>query len=115
MSVDVVIHILDNNITEKDISMFFSNCLGSKHFNLSRYNPKEFDRLYDKFMNTTKFDLCEVIDHPYPDDQKIINIIREALPTIDDSLINKIRPHARDDLLLWLEEHKGKQIFIVHW
>jgi hypothetical protein len=115
MSVDIAIHVYENGLTEEDLDAFFSNCLGSKYFDISKNNYKAFENVYDKIADTDNFVLGEVSwDIPHWM-QSILGCIGEDLPIIDADLIGKIEPHARPDLIQWLEEREGKQIFVVFW
>lgn len=115
MSVDIIIHVFENGLTKEDLRAFFSHTLGSKYFNLLRDDHKANEVATDKMELTDQFNLCEVSWDTPTWAQKIINIIGEDLPFIDNDLIEKIRPHADQNLIFWLEQHKGKQIFVVFW
>lgn len=117
MSVDVVIHIFENDLTEEDLSMFFSNCLGSKHFNLDKHNYEESDKVSRKVEKTDQYLLWEVSDSAPDWIQTIVDdIIGEDLPEVTDDLISRIKEfYDYPGLLQWLTKNKNKRIFVVYW
>lgn len=136
MSADLHIHIFEG-VTEKDLARFFSNVLGSKHFN--KYPDLSWDDpINDKIMETPNIwvgsvswlkamilgDSEKYIPEPV---NAIHELVGEDLPVIDDAFIDKADKAMKgenktcyalggaEDVLAFLREHKGKQVFTISW
>lgn len=140
MAADLHIHVMpdDESVTDKDISDFFSNTLGSKYFNpwgQSNWldackkigdTPSvwigEVSWLKQAFLSETEGEFVPDVVN------SVHEIIGEDLPVCDDALIERLS-HAfdravehsfystasRDKVVHFLEEHRGKRLFTVSW
>ena len=136
MAADLHIHIFEG-ITEKDLAGFFANTWGSKYFNLGRGSSWD-DPSRRKVGNTPqiwvgevswlKAALFEDSESFIPDPVGAISeLVGEDLPVIDDSFIVKIKeamaiPNETgyslanaEEIVVFLEEHKGKRVFTISW
>lgn len=140
MAADLHVHVLEG-ITEDDLRIFFSNTLGSKHFSpvtVGERNDYGPGSIYDRVGNSPNVWIGEVswlkamlledgetfIPEPV---QAVQELIGEDLPVLDDELQAKLlealqRPNrtgytvaARDDVVEFLTEHRGKKLFTVSW
>jgi hypothetical protein len=134
MSADLCIHIFEG-IAEEDLAEFNSHTFGSKYFDLSK---KSFsNEVFDKILGTERIDVGEVswLKAAVTDSDefvpgpigKLVDIIGEDLPVIDDELIAKIGEamkvpnksgysiKSEHDVVTWLQARKGKRIFTVSW
>lgn len=130
------LHIFEG-ITEDDLKTFFSNTLGSKHFNLYR-SSRGWDSVFSKIADTPNVWIGEVswLKAAFCDNDEtfipntvgeVHDIIGEDLPVIDDELIQKILKAfdlenktsyslaKKEDIEKFLLEHKGKKAFTVSW
>lgn len=142
MGADLHIHVMTEDMTEEDFRYFFSHTMGSKWFTMNRaYDTFSNDRgklAMDRVMNSPNVSVGEwstlkaaVFDDsetykPAPM-QEVYNIISESLPVIDDTLIDRIKKamlienttdysvNSGEDIIEFLEEHRGKQVFTVSW
>lgn len=142
MAADLHIHIYEG-VEEKDMANFFSNTLGSKHFNpqpaghISKYtNPAsswykvgDTPNIWIGEVSWLKASLIEDGAHDYiPSTVKAINeAIGEDLPILTDELIEKIcaafdLPNTTeynlataDKVRPFLEEHRGKKVYTISW
>ncbi len=143
MSADLHIHIYEG-VEESDLSKFFSNTLGSKHFNpsplnfsMSEYNDPE--GAWSKVTETPNIWIGEVswlkaslikggAETFIPNTVSSINeTIGEELPELTDELIGKLcaafdlpntteyRITTADKVRAFLEEHRGKKVFTISW
>ena len=136
MAADLHIHIFEG-IAEKDLSGFFANTWGSKYFNLgkgSSWDDPSRKKVGDtpsvwvgevSWLKAALFDDSEAF---IPDPVGAISeLVGEDLPVIDDSFMEKVKEamampnetgyslaHA-EEILAFLEEHKGKQVFTISW
>jgi hypothetical protein len=141
MAADLHIHVFpEGGLTEEDFANFFSHSLGSKWFNLGSrdYFDKEVEASRNKVMETENLWVGEVSwlkaalfgdeDTFVPGPVAQVNgIIGEDLPIIDDALIGRIREALRvanttsyevsreDEVVAFLELHKGKRAFTISW
>ena len=136
MAADLHRHIFEG-ITEKDLAGFFANTWGSKYFNLGRGSSWD-DPSRRKVGNTPqiwvgevswlKAALFEDSESFIPDPVGAISeLVGEDLPVIDDSFIVKIKeamaiPNETgyslanaEEIVVFLEEHKGKRVFTISW
>lgn len=139
MAADLHIHVLEG-VTEDDLRCFHAHTLGSKYFNLHRrecdrdYNCRHWRAVTDSAqiwigeVSWLKAMLLEDTETYVP---AVVGVIRELigeeLPTIDDELILKVREAFAstndtaygiadvDDVITFLEAHRGKKVFTVSW
>ena len=142
MGADLHIHVMTEDMTEEDFKYFFSHTLGSKWFTINRnYDTFGNDRgklAMERVMNSPNVGIGEwstlsalVYDDsktfkPAPM-QEVYDIIGESLPVIDDELIDRIKKamqienttdylvRSGEEIVKFLEEHKGKRVFTVSW
>ncbi len=135
MSADLHIHIFEG-ITEDNLAEFFSATLGSKYHSWSV--RRRSDEVYDLVANTPGILIGEVSwlkafifdagEEYIPSTiEKVSAIIGEDLPILDDKMITEILsafdlPNVtqyelanKEKVRIFLEEHKGKQVFTVSW
>lgn len=143
MAADLHIHIFEGDVTENDIKAFFSNVIGSKHFNLvaafSGAGQSAMHKALAKIHKTPDVWIGEVswlkaslfedgkeIFIP-PTVMQIHEIVGEDLPTVDDEMIERVKaafeaPNETGyslaevgEVVSFLTEHKGKRAFTVSW
>lgn len=140
MAADLYIHVFEG-ITEEDLKIFFSPTIGSKHFG-AYLNHQDFNRMweevYSKISETPSVWVGEVswLKAAIFDDEetfipepisKVVDIIGEDLPVVDDELISRIeeamklpnktkyRVNDPAEVVEFLRKHKGKRVFTVSW
>lgn len=137
MAADLHIHIYEG-INEQDLADFNANTMGSKWFDLRPVSDTRWHESYVRVSATPevwvgevswlKAALLEDAEHYVPNAVGAVNeIIGEDLPVIEDALIAQIRAALElpnqtayrladpDVVVQFLEEHRGKQCFIVSW
>lgn len=139
MAADLSIHVM-LGVTEDDLRCFNANTLGSKYFNLNgpkcrkAYDCRHYRAVVDSpqvwvgEVSFLKAMLLEDTETYVPSVvQKVVNLIAEEQPVIDDDLIAGVRaafenPNETaysvanvDEVITFLELHRGKQIFYVSW
>lgn len=141
MAADMHIHILTDEFTESHARAFRSNCLNSKDFRLGYDEQFEKEHGCDLFemayatpnqwvgeVSWLKAALFEDNETFIPDPiGKVNEIIGEDFPMIDDVLIASVReamtmPNSTsytlvsgDEVVRFLEDHKGKRAFTISW
>lgn len=139
MAADLHIHVFsEGELEEDDFATFFSNALGSKWFTWDSASPEERDKVLDKISHTPNIWAGEVswLKAALFEDKssyipstvdKINRIIGEHLLVVDDNLIAEIKeaftlPNSTsyslalcEEVVAFLEEHKGKRAFTVSW
>lgn len=136
MAADLHVHIF-RNLTEEDLSNFFSSTLGSKWFDPYKLD-QHFEDLYDKVSDVPNIWIGEVswLKAGLTDDpdkfvpgpvMKISDLIGEDLPVLNDELINNIIEALQSEnttlyelasperVRPFLETYKGERVFTVSW
>ena len=139
MAADLHIHVMEG-VTEDDLRCMNAHTLGSKYFNLGRracdtdYDCRHYRAVVDSpqiwvgEVSFLKAMLLEDTETYIPSVvQKIVNLIAEEQPVIDDDLIAGVRaafdnPNETtysvadvDEVIAFLELHRGKKVFYVSW
>lgn len=139
MAADMHIHVLEG-VTEDDLRCFNAHTLGSKYFNLNRrecdtnYDCRHWRAVLDSAqiwvgeVSWLKAMMLEATETYVPAAVgKIRELIGEDLPVIDDDLIAKVREAFEstndtsysiadvDDIVRFLEVHRGKKVFTISW
>lgn len=134
MAADMHIHVLEG-ITEKELALFFSSHVSSKHFSGLQSNPcdektrEELTKKIDCMPNIWigALNMFDADDAILDTVGAIEETIGEDLPVIDEALIGKIvAAFGRDnnpdypvanpnDVHQFLESWKGKRVFFVYW
>ena len=137
MSADLYIHVM-KGITEKDIADFQSNVFGSKYFNLSDRDDRDFSELYSTIGHTPrewigevswlKAGLFEDYERYIPATvEKIDDVIGEDLPILDNELKKKILDAfdeenetqynlaSKETVKKFLEDNMGEHLFTISW
>ena len=138
MSADLHIHVYEG-LVEDDLRLFFSHTIGSKwcgaHQSVSiEEDSKNMDKVggtpnvWVGGVSWLKAALFANPDKYIPSPVMQVNdIIGEDLPVIDDELIERIsealmlenttgyRVSSAGDVVLFLEEHRGKRVFTISW
>lgn len=141
MAADLHIHVLEG-CSEQDIMKFFSNTMGSKHFDLRM--PRDHkaitdpDDLWARVSESPNIWIGEVswlkaaltgdsdtfVPTPV---QQIHDVIGEELPMLDEALEAKILEALalkndtgydvtkQEEVKTFLKEHRGKRLFTVSW
>lgn len=130
MAADLYIHILEG-ITEEEVKIFFCNDSGSKYFDLDKVELKH--KIFNHQINNKFSDTLRVYVGSDSSIENglvslIENFIGEDFPVINDSLIFGVlhilslssklpyyRLNEKDEILIFLNKHKGKKIFCVNW
>jgi hypothetical protein len=139
MSADLYIHACPaGTIPEWVFKTFFRATLGSKYCNLKERFDRHADREAHKVMcgapsiwvgevSWLKASLTGCDDFVPNTVAAVSEAIGEDLPTIDEALIQQINetfdlPNdtgyelaSKEDIVSWLESHKGEQAFVVNW
>ncbi len=142
MGADLQIHIFTDEFTERHYKAFNSNTMGSNYF--SPGADKFFEKvnkcsLYELCSDTPSIWIGEVswLKAMIMDDSeefiphavmKVSELIGEDFPVIDDILIDKVGEAMelgnqvdfysiakKDEVLKFLENHRGKKAFTVSW
>lgn len=136
MAADMHIHVLEG-ITEDDIAQFNRSTLGSKYFDAACSAPydavacdaiEKTPNMWVGSVSWLKAALTDDIETYVPDPVMIVNdLIGEDLPEITDALIESVvvalqTPNTTDytictadEVLAFLQKHKGKRIFTISW
>ena len=136
MGADLNIHVFTKDFTEEHYKKFQSHTLGSKFFN-PHGNSSDLDlfrlcsgtpKVWVGSVSWLKAAILQDAETFIPNSVgKIHEIIGEEFPVIDDALIAKIKealmiPNqtdyeigSADDVLNFLEEHKGEKAFTISW
>lgn len=137
MAADLHIHVFsDGELTEGDFRAFFSHTLGSKWFapTAGRRDTESRERISDTKnvwvgeVSWLKAAVCDDAATFVPDPiARVHELIGEEWPVVDDALIAQIGAAMRlenatsyrladvDEVLAFLERHKGKRAFTVSW
>lgn len=115
LSVDVKLHIFDDTVLSiHDLEVFFSHTPG-KYFNpFMNVIKEEDDAVWKRIAETESICIEEVLDDFSEDTNRIINLIKEDLPTIDNFLVynlSKIKPSVG----YWASNFYGKKLFWICW
>jgi hypothetical protein len=139
MAADLHIHVMEG-VTEEDLRCFNAHTIGSKYFNTFRgvcdanYDCRHWRAIIDSAqiwvgsVSWLKAMLLEDTETYVPDVVgKISALIGENEPVIDDDLIAKVREAFEstndtsysianvNDVIAFLEVHRGKKAFTVSW
>ena len=128
MSVQVMLHVVDNGVTEDDVIALASGTLGSKYFSWAGAGRMNAEGGLDHTLKIAKDAPGVVVgDRSAFDDPdeitEVMEIIGEDFPVIDADLSERVcRPlvQAGNDktaieVLKFLREHEGKKAFVVAW
>lgn len=144
MAADLHIHVFTDEFTEEHYKTFSSNSIGSRFFRPEEPDyDKQFEKengcnLYDLLAETPcvwigevswlKAGLFNDVESFVPDAvMKINGLIDEDFPVIDDKFIKDVADALdlenatsydlakKEDVVSFLEEHKGKRVFTISW